>query len=257
MQIVQQGNSKFYPIHKDLISLCPPLGKIHYSVNALLKENSIEYCYLKEPDYLEYQTKLSNILSNNKTLNKKNVIILGTILNGLFDLSQKNNIANFIDYVPMFLELSSNSEFKKIFSESLTNKNAQTAFLRSSIAHNIAIKNKNTSSFFLGRVILASYFCDFVNSDENGFHGSVNALMLEKIPNIPSDVILAIKHHHEYNDGTGPLKLKGPNIHPIAKFIRLADELILFGGLSSLEFNEKLETLKGKIDLPLLRSLKK
>ena len=105
--------------------------------------------------------------------------------------------------------------------------------------------------------MISSYFCDFTQEDSPEFHSIVNAGILEKIPSISSDVVLAIKHHHENNDGSGPLGIKNSSIHPISKFIRLADEVSFFGGLSKDEFNDKLDLLKGKIDLSLLRSIRK
>lgn len=250
----------FYPVSLNLTKFLKPEADCLVHIPSLIGSLTLanpNIVYLKENDYLNYQQKLNDALFEQKVLTKEHSMVLGGILDNIFAHIDEQSLSNFMKHLPLMLEISSNSEYKRLFSQSLTNPNAKISFIRSILSQNIAIKMKHTSSYFLSRLLAASYFCDFTTNDDPVFHGLVNSIKLEAIPEITSDVVTSIKHHHEYNDGSGPLGVKNYNIHPLAKIIRLADELTLLGGKTPIEFKEKINSLKFKIDASLLILVKK
>ena len=48
--------------------------------------------------------------------------------------------------------------------------------------------------------------------------------ILSSLPHVPSDVVTIALHHHENHFGGGPLRLKGPAIHPLAKVVNVANK---------------------------------
>ena len=260
MSSISHMGETFYPISLILTKFLKPDGDCLIHIPSLVGSLTLanpNIGYLKEQDYLNYQQKLNDVLFEQKILTKDSALVLGGILDNIFAHIDERSISSFMQHLPLMLELSSNSEYKKLFSQSLTNPNAKISFVRSIISHNLAIKLKHTSTYFLSRLLAASYFCDFTTNDDPVFHGIVNSIKLESIPEITSDVVLAIKHHHEFNDGSGPLGVKNFNIHPLAKIVRLADELSLLGGKTPAEFKEKINSLQFKVDAPLLLLVKK
>lgn len=260
MSVINHNGETYYPVSRILTELVPPAGKTHFQFSLLLSspQSNFNTVYLKSVDYLAYQTKLNNLMRSQKTLTKDSIQVLSSILDRLFlESPSGDNISQFISYLPLMFEMNSNLEFKKLFSESLLSPNAKSSFNRAMVAQNLAVKMNNSSNYFLSRLLTASYFCDYIDSDEPQFHSLQNAALLESIPAINSEVILAIKHHHEYNDGSGFLKLKNASIHPLAKYIRFADELCSLQGKSAEVFNERIQFLQFKIDAPLLRLIKK
>lgn len=248
----------YYPISRNLISFLKPDGASHIHVPSLQgKISEPEIVFLKELDYFNYQKKLKSCLSNQKTLTKENTLLLSGVLDNLFQELSSESLSTFPQFMHLILELSGNAELKKLFAQSLTHPNAKTTFVRSILCYNLAIKSGSNSTYFLNRLMMSSLFCDFVSVDSPVFHGIGSALVLEGLPSIPSDVPLAIRHHHEFNDGSGPLKLRQLAIHPLAKYVRLADELSGLGGKSKNDFNLAIEKLQYKIDAPLLKLIRK
>jgi predicted hydrolase (HD superfamily) len=76
---------------------------------------------------------------------------------------------------------------------------------------------------------LASLFCDIgeeIPNPKNILHSELSVEMLHKY-NISEDILQAILHHHEYDDGTGPLRVTRFKIHSIAKIIRVVEECLI------------------------------
>ncbi len=58
-------------------------------------------------------------------------------------------------------------------------------------------------------------------------HGEAGRALLSQLKTIPDDVVMIVAHHHERSDGSGfPLGLKDIYIHPLARIVGLANELV-------------------------------
>lgn len=57
--------------------------------------------------------------------------------------------------------------------------------------------------------------------ESHGFRGKE---ILSSLPHVPSDVTSIALQHHENQYGGGPLRLKGPLIHPLAKVVSVANK---------------------------------
>jgi HD-GYP domain-containing protein (c-di-GMP phosphodiesterase class II) len=99
-------------------------------------------------------------------------------------------------------------------------------------------KLQYTSEATLYKITLASLLCDVGLYDKTGVLGTKHqekSVQILKFLKIPGDVDQIILHHHEYNDGSGPLKVTRHKIHPLAKVIRVTDEF------TEILFSQKLE----------------
>lgn len=58
-------------------------------------------------------------------------------------------------------------------------------------------------------------------------HGEAGRALLSQLKSVPDDVVMIVAHHHERSDGSGfPLGLKDVYIHPLARIVGLANELV-------------------------------
>lgn len=58
-------------------------------------------------------------------------------------------------------------------------------------------------------------------------HGEAGRALLSQLKTVPDDVVMIVAHHHERSDGSGfPLGLKDVYIHPLARIVGLANELV-------------------------------
>lgn len=58
-------------------------------------------------------------------------------------------------------------------------------------------------------------------------HGEAGRALLSQLKTVPDDVVMIVAHHHERSDGSGfPLGLKDMYIHPLARIVGLANELV-------------------------------
>ncbi len=58
-------------------------------------------------------------------------------------------------------------------------------------------------------------------------HGEAGRALLSQLKAVPDDVVMIVAHHHERSDGSGfPLGLKDFYIHPLARIVGLANELV-------------------------------
>lgn len=58
-------------------------------------------------------------------------------------------------------------------------------------------------------------------------HGEAGRALLSQLKTVPDDVVMIVAHHHERSDGSGfPLGLKDIYIHPLARIVGLANELV-------------------------------
>lgn len=102
---------------------------------------------------------------------------------------------------------------------------AKNTFARSLICYGI-MKSKNYQSpKNYNDVITASLLCDIGNITNPNDPHPANSCKILKDHGVKDHIIDIIKHHHENNNASGPLKLDTTKIHPLSKILRLGDEV--------------------------------
>ena len=80
----------------------------------------------------------------------------------------------------------------------------------------------------LKKLMMASFLCDIAKEDSDDFDHIPKALILLENAKLHSDIILSVKHHHEYQNGSGAYRIKRHHIHPFAKVITVCDDFYDF-----------------------------
>ena len=160
--------------------------------------------------------------------------------------------------------------FKTLESASKNNSNLYVHMLTTAIFGYLVAKNSGfTQDSFLLKVFIAGLLHDigldtlddfdlnkssilWSKEEESKFksHPKVAMKLLNDLPGVPEEVILAVYQHHECNDGTGfPQGLKRKKISPISQIISCVDIIDDHWGVN--------ETLTKKRYLGAIKSLSK
>lgn len=217
----------FNPTVKDLklVDVQLFVRKNFSSTNPTEQEN---HYYLKEKDLKKY---LSRIVKFNENIKKEHVFeTLSSNTEILIHHLKESNFSNdslilFNEYAKsLSLHLNSQSimDLVKIV---VNGKNINRTLFITMLAQFVAKNLEWTNPVILNKLTLACFFCDLGENlpIENKHHIEIAIELLENVK-IHSDIVNAIRHHHEYQDGTGWLKVKKHNIHPFAKIIRVCDD---------------------------------
>lgn len=128
--------------------------------------------------------------------------------------------------VPSMVNLSLAGAFKQEFRTMLCSNEVRYQIMRVVLCRLIAKKLNLKSDFYLKKIYMACFLCDigeYHENTKNEYHGLIGA-NLALSQKMPEDIAQAILHHHEYEDGSGPMQSTRHNIHPIAKIIRVSEE---------------------------------
>ena len=102
---------------------------------------------------------------------------------------------------------------------------AKTTFARSLICYGIMKSKSYQSPKNYNDVITASLLCDVGNiTNPNDSHPQ-NSCQILRDHGVKDHIIEIVKHHHENNNASGPLRLDTTKIHPLSKILRLSDEI--------------------------------
>lgn len=149
-------------------------------------------------------------------------------------------------------------EFLKELFSSLENDQAvaKETFVRSLFCFGI-MKSKNyQSAKTYNDIITASLLCDVGNVVLPGEpHPQNSCIVLEK-NGVKDSIIEIVRHHHENFNGSGPLKLVKDRINPLAKVIRLGEEIMKQGNNPVDSLNKIIESKEFLVDKDLAESFR-
>lgn len=248
--IVTSGGKKYFPVSansffklsntdsyqcfihlKDRFLMAKPE---HVSLKDYVKNNSIATIYLNQNDLFRYTQEIIKVNH-----------LQGPESNRLQSLAERTQIALWtlqsegISHQTMplvesiaksIVEMGTNQKITELFLK-IPPGDAQKYLIRTILSKIVCHNLSFTSESTLYKVTLSSLLCDLglYHNPKNIFHGQASLDQMASLK-IPSDVQSIILHHHELNDGSGPLKVSRHKIHPLAKIIRVTDEFcdILF-----------------------------
>jgi hypothetical protein len=217
MIVDQKTQLKFYAVKTRNLDLYPQFKQNMFVQVSHMNEVE-DTVYLREEDYLSYCSLVDIDPSKEDYVSRLEEAYTGALVllrkkevsPSALSLCQKvseciQNLSLVEGAGAILSKLSKSPEIKKhmlrtLFCRILTNRLQWT----------------NPSN--LQKIFMASLLAQIYESPDE----SANAL--EKI-GLSSDIILAIRHHKENNDGSGPLKVKKHYIYSLAKVIRVSDEL--------------------------------
>jgi hypothetical protein len=172
---------------------------------ALLKNQKINQQHQSDLSFLSQKTQLALWSLKKQGLNHQNFALVDDIAKSIVNLGLNQKITDIFKQIPA--------------------SDSQKYLIRTFLTKLLCIRLKFTSESTLYKITVASLLCDiglYVNP-ENKFHGQASIDGLTNLK-ISSDIEQIILHHHENNDGTGPLKMTRHKIHPLAKVLRVCDE---------------------------------
>jgi len=224
---IQKGNYRFYPI-KNSICLDKSLGITPYlKVDNIIKDKSM--VYLLEEDYIRYTKK---IINSSISTEAAKIHSISMALETSFILLEKMGVTPDIinlqkEISKHFLKLKFNDEFKKEFKQMVCSQKVKNILLKCILTKAISQKIPWWSGLMSERLFVATFFCDLgsIGCPEGTFHARRSYELLQK-KGLTPDILQAILHHHENNDGTGPLGMTRFQIQPMAKIIRVVDKTI-------------------------------
>lgn len=227
MSYIQKGSYRFYPI-KDLICLDKSMGITPYlKIDNVIKDKAT--IYLLEEDYIRYTKKIinSSIVSDSAKIHS-----ISMALETSFILLEKMGVSPELisfqkEISKQFLKIKFNDEFKKEFKQMLCSQEVKNILLKCILTKAIGQNISWWSDLMSERLFVSTFFCDLgaINCPEGVFHARRSYDLLQK-KGLTPDILQAILHHHENNDGTGPLEMTRFQIQPMAKIIRVVDETI-------------------------------
>lgn len=191
----------FYPLTKDKSSDAIP------ETVYLTESDYLKYCQkvdlkVENPDYisrLEEAYVGAMILLRKKDIKPEAVSLCNRISDSIKNLKLTEGLA------PVLEKLSKSSEIKKHM--------LRTLFCRILTSRLGWSNETNLQKIFMAALLAQIY----PNPNDS-------ADLLEKL-GLNKDIVLAVRHHQENSDGTGPLKIKRHFIYPLSKVIRVSDEL--------------------------------
>lgn len=204
--------------------------------------SDVKEFYLEEQDFIKYS---NSIMQNSHKKDNNKVIVAGlgieSILIRVKTEGFSPEILTMYQLVMSQIQLVYfDSNFKEYIKLFQCSPRVKYFLLRAVICKTLAQKMGWTSKKIQDDVLMASLFCDLgAEMDKNPgiYHGEYLSEVMSRNQKISDAVIQGIKHHHEYNDGTGPLRLSRFQINPVAKIIRTVEDV--------LEFLQKKQDLHG------------
>lgn len=253
-------------------------GKI--IANKIYNENGT--IYLKEGNTLTKNIikRLHNMGLNSiyiKDENEENDLVLQEVLNiqsklsvikklfELFKLIEKNKFVDYaltskiVDEIIENINISENA----IILNNYTSNNELYNFCNHSL--NVALvsaiigSNKKYDIKKLFNLIAGALLHDIgkLIKDYKKHHTEIGYELLKQNSMFKLTTYTSVLHHHEFDDGSGPLKLKKDNIYEMGKIINISDMYInhIFNGLLPHEAIEKITSLGlNKIDVEIYKT---
>lgn len=265
---VDSHQNKYYVVPEALMSSSIKddfkKQKINYPFYKKTWEDSSKMVYMKEEDYIKY----SQIIIGEVT--DKNSVSLSAItmaIESSYLLLEKNGFNkdsfNMINSLTeQFLKINYNKQLKNQFQFIVASPRSKEFVMKTILCKALAVKIGWKSDMILKKLFIASFFCDLgelipnEEGDPYDNHQKKSIAFLEKYGKLSEDVRQAILHHHEYNDGSGPYGLVKHSIHPMARIIRVVDELIGFISRKDKEFVQKIKEMSiQKLDSQIVTML--
>ena len=227
-------------------------------------EDTSKMVYMKEDDYIRYAQIIISEFSDKKNVSLSAITMA---IESSFLLLERNgfNQESFTminSLTTQFLKLSYNKQLKNQFQLIVASPRAKEFVMKTMLCKSLAEKIGWKSELILKKLFVASFFCDLgelIPNDENDpydNHQKKSIEFLEKYGKVSEDVRQAILHHHEYNDGSGPYGLVKHSIHPMARIIRVVDELIGLISRKDKEFIQKIKEMSiQKLDSQIVTNL--
>lgn len=246
MRVETISGNKFYPVlAQSYIQMKCKLPVYIQNQNRLLNisdtlekvvaQHNVQYIYLAEADLLTYTQQLIKQNKLNGTSSAAMVQLAERTQLALWGLQQEGvNHQNYYlleNIAQSIVALGTNHKISDLFTQ-IPSGDAQKYLIRTFLAKLLCHKLQFTSEATLYKITLSSLLCDvgLYAKDLGSTNHQEKSVQILQALKISGDVEQIILHHHEYNDGTGPLKVTRHRIHPLAKVIRLTDEFtdILF-----------------------------
>lgn len=246
----------YVKIKDTMISQSGPVGQI-------AAHNHISTVYIQETDLLVYTQNLIKRQKVTPTEGSKISQLAERTQLALWNLKHQGinpqNLFLLEDIAKSIVELGTNVKVAEVFSQ-IPPGDAQKYLIRTFLSKLLCHKLNFTSEATLYKITFASLLCDVglyqANASEHHVHTSVAALAGLKVGGDIENIIL---HHHENNDGSGPLQVKRHKIHPLAKVIRVCDEFceVLFSEKidRTLIFQKLYQNCPNKFEMNIVRAL--
>jgi hypothetical protein len=275
MRVETISGNRFYPVLAQsyiqmnckipaYVSTNDRLIKLAHPVDSVVKSESIKYLYLAESDLLGYTQQVIKQNKLSESASGAIVQLAERTQLALWGLQQQGvNHQNYFlleNIAQSIVALGTNHKISELFSQ-IPSGDAQKYLIRTFLAKLLCYKLQFTSEATLYKITLSSLLCDvglYAKDLGTTTHQEKSVEILQTLK-IPGDVAQIILHHHEYNDGSGPLKVSRHRIHPLAKVLRVTDEFtdILF--TQKIDKNTILQQLYAncpkKFDQNLVRAL--
>jgi HD-GYP domain-containing protein (c-di-GMP phosphodiesterase class II) len=246
--VISSGGKKYYPVKVE--NFCQVPTHLHFSVflkkddkflfandlsflkniSVYFKEQNIKEVYLEEHELEVYTQELikhnqfdPSQAQNLSLLAEQTQLALWTLKRqGL----NENNYKMVQSIAKSIINVGIDQKISELFSN-ISSGDAQLFLVRTFIAKLMCHKLKFNSESTLYKMTLVSLLCDIgkYHVKGNEYHAEVSAAKLREIK-VHSEIVQAVLHHHENNDGSGPLKINKFYINPIAKILRVADEFV-------------------------------
>lgn len=224
----QQESAQYLPVNKSVITYYPDVIPYVKKVNKENQKIIVEenHFYLAEEDYINLTMRM---LKSPNELTEIDHLTMG--LESCLILLKKDGLNEevfslYSELTKDLLTLEINDKFRKEFRTILCSDQVRYILMRLVLSKLIAKELKISSDFYLKKIYLSCLFCDIgemIPNPKKEYHAKWSAEQL-KDKNISEDILQAIYHHHEYEDGSGHLGLTKHQIHPIAKIIRVSEE---------------------------------
>lgn len=209
--------------------------------------------YLKEKDFITYS---NHMLKESYKKDNNKVVVASLGIQSIILKMKTEGFSEEVYYsykmvISQIQEINFDVNFKEYMKKLESSPKVKYFLLRAVLCKSIAHKLGWSSKKIQEDILMASLFCDLIEGETNDFHGEELAKIMAKNPKISDGVINGIKHHHEFNDGSGPLKLTRYKINPVAKVIRAVEETFEFIKQKE-DLSLMLMKFKSKIDSPIL-----
>ena len=220
-------NQKYIAVSNDAEKY--PFNQVTFFYRTKFNQRFDDKIYVREEEFQNYlyqYINFSNQHSNSRIeALSKNIIEMKRSFS-ISGISESNlNLVN--HFIQEIHELSSTNAYSELFK--LLNQSSQVdRSLYFAIISKLLLQELGWNSpLNFKKMIMVSLFCDLGDADSSLTEQEkilASISLLEKNKYIHSDVILAVRHHHEYLDGSGPFGIEKHYIHPYGKIISMCHD---------------------------------
>ena len=227
MQPVSTKNEVYYPVAKSHVELYLQGIRFYVKSDIILHKNEIQekFVYVRRNDYESYLKQLTifNPSTTEDPMDNLNAASEALLYSFSFQGASEQNM-QLLTKVSEEVRKITSPNLKSLIQILISTPQLGPAMFRAVISKFIAAQQGWTTDVAVSKLTAAALFCDIGQVITDRKHHIYTSSELMQVSDMDPVVVQAVLQHHEYLDGSGPLRLKKFEIHPFAKIIRISDE---------------------------------